>query len=125
MTTEAFGIFGCMVVLITLVWAVAEWNAYYNNSGFPPTNQFLEFNQEMTTIYNSKPQGLKKVMIQEWQYYTIVIKQLTQKNKNYISNDVFDSVDNKGLRYMSVRWVIIEKVKGGITYTKEEELDFE
>ena len=37
---------------------------------------------------------------------------------NWIANDVFDSVDNKGHRYMSVRWVITEKVKGGITYTK-------
>jgi len=35
--------------------------------------------------------------------------------ENWIANDVFDSVDNKGQRDRSVRWVITEKVKGGIT----------
>ena len=41
-----------------------------------------------------------------------------EEMENWIANDVFDSVDNEGQRYMSVRWVIKEKVKGGITYIK-------
>ena len=41
-----------------------------------------------------------------------------EEMENWIANDVFDSVDNEGQRYMSVRWVITEKVKGGITYIK-------
>ena len=36
---------------------------------------------------------------------------------NWIANDVFNSVENEGQRYMSVRWVVTEKVKG-ITYIK-------
>ena len=41
-----------------------------------------------------------------------------EEMENWIANDVFDSVDNEGQRYMSVRWVITEKMKGGITYIK-------
>ena len=39
--------------------------------------------------------------------------------ENWIANDVFDRVDNEGQRYMQVRWIITEKVKGGIKYIKE------
>jgi len=37
-----------------------------------------------------------------------------EEMENWIANDVFDSVDNEGQRYMSVRGIITEKVKGGI-----------
>ena len=42
-----------------------------------------------------------------------------EEMENWIANDVFDSVDNEGQRYMSVRGIITEKVKGGIKYIKE------
>ena len=47
-----------------------------------------------------------------------IAKAKQEEMENWIANDVFDSVDNEGQRYMSVRWVITEKVKGGITYIK-------
>ena len=48
-----------------------------------------------------------------------IAEEKEEEMENWIANDVFDSVDNEGQRYMSVRWVITEKVKGGITYIKE------
>ena len=41
-----------------------------------------------------------------------------QEINNWIANGVFDSIENEGQRYISVRWVITEKVKEGIMYTK-------
>ena len=35
-----------------------------------------------------------------------------------MDNDVIESVEDEGQRYRTVRWVITEKVKGGITYIK-------
>ena len=41
-----------------------------------------------------------------------------EERENWMDNDVIESVEDEGQRYMSVRWVITEKVKGGITYIK-------
>ena len=41
-----------------------------------------------------------------------------EEMENWIANGVFEPVDNEGQRYMSVRWVITEKVKAGFTYIK-------
>ena len=38
--------------------------------------------------------------------------------RNWIENDVFESVENLGQCAISVRWVITEKIKGGKIVTK-------
>ena len=47
-----------------------------------------------------------------------VIQAKEKEMKNWIQNDVFEAVENKGQRYISVRWVVTEKVKEGKTITK-------
>ena len=58
---------------------------------------------EMVILYNSNK----------------VAEEKGEEMDNWIANDILDSVDNEDKRYMSVRWVITEKVKAEITYSKE------
>merc|ERR1712055_85918 len=57
---------------------------------------------EMVVLFNNKQVAVAK----------------RQEINNWIDNGVFESVENEGQRYISVRWVITEKVKDGITYIK-------
>ena len=64
--------------------------------------EFIGDDTEMVVLFNNKQVAVAK----------------RQEINNWIDNGVFESVENEGQRYISVRWVITEKVKDGITYIK-------
>ena len=47
-----------------------------------------------------------------------IAEEKEEEMENWIANDVFDSVDKEGQRYMLMRWAITEKVKGGFEENK-------